>query len=153
MDTLHEALLGRWVGEGSGEYPTIEPFTYRETLVIDAVPGKPLARWSSTTADAVSGEPRHSESGFVRTAGGACELMLAHSFGITELALASPGTPGAFRFESMSVVCSPTAKAVSEVVRAISVRDGVLEYELSMAAVGLELTHHLSARLERRPSP
>ncbi|MCZ7629200.1 MAG: FABP family protein [Microthrixaceae bacterium] len=153
MDTLHEALLGHWVGEGSGEYPTIQPFSYLETLVIDAVPGKPLARWHSTTTDAVSGEPRHSETGFLRTAGGACELMLAHSFGITELTLAVPESTGCFRFESQSVVCSPSAKDVTEVVRSISVHDDVLEYGLSMAAVGLELTHHLSARLERRPAP
>lgn len=153
MQAPHEALLGRWIGEGSGEYPTIQPFSYRETLVVEAIPGKPLARWHSTTTDAVTGEPRHSEIGFLRSAEGTCELMLAHSFGITELTVSRPGTSGVFRFESLSMACSPTAKAVSEVLRTISVDDDVLEYGLSMAAVGVDLTHHLSARLERNPEP
>lgn len=149
MQTLHEHLLGRWIGEGSGEYPTIQPFSYRETLEITAIPGKPLARWHSTTVDAATGEPRHSETGFLRSAGDTVELMLAHNFGVTELTLAEPTIAGQYRFESQSVTCSPTAKAVSAVVRTISAGADVLEYDLSMAAVGLDMTHHLSARLER----
>lgn len=149
METPHEHLLGCWIGEGSGEYPTIRSFSYRETLEINAIPGKPLARWHSTTVDASTGEPRHSETGFVRSAGSTCELMLAHNFGVTELTVATPELAGEYRFESQSVACSPTAKAVSAVVREISVGADVLEYDLSMAAVGLDMTHHLSARLKR----
>ncbi len=149
MVNPHEALLGRWTGGGSGEYPTIEPFSYNETLEITAVPDKPLARWLSTTTDAASGEPRHSEVGFIRSAGGSCELYLAHVFGITEVTVATPTEPGSFHFESISLTGSPTAKEVTAVTRRISVHRDVLEYDLSMAAVGLEMTHHLSARLVR----
>lgn len=149
MQTPHEQLLGRWIGEGSGEYPTIQPFSYRETLEITEIIGKPLARWHSTTVDAATGEPRHSETGFLRSAGDTCELMLAHNFGVTELTLAVPAVAGEYRFESQSVACSPTAKSVSAVLRTISVGADILEYDLSMAAVEIDMTHHLSARLER----
>jgi hypothetical protein len=75
--------------------------------------------------------------------------MLAHNFGITELTLAAPTVAGEYRFESQSVACSPTAKTVSAVTRTISVGADLLEYDLAMAAVGLDMTHHLSARLSR----
>ena len=44
-------LLGTWSGEGTGSYPTIEPFAYRETLRFDHV-GEPYLlyvqeSWSS----------------------------------------------------------------------------------------------------------
>ena len=144
-----EHLVGRWVGEGAGEYPTIEPFTYREVLEISAIPGRPLATWRSTTTDGPSGEPRHSEMGFLRATGDGAELVLAHGFGVTEISVMTPGGPGEYRFESVSIACSPTAKSVDAVVRAMSVRGDRLEYRTAMAAVGVEMTHHLSARLVR----
>jgi hypothetical protein len=76
-------LAGRWVGEGSGDYPTIEPFTYREVLEIIAIPGRPLATWRSTTTDGATGEARHSEVGFLRPGDERAELVLAHGFGVT----------------------------------------------------------------------
>jgi hypothetical protein len=142
-------LVGRWVGEGSGDYPTIEPFSYREVLEIDAVPGRPLATWRSTTVDGPTGEPRHSEVGFLRRTVDGAELVLAHGFGVTEIAVVTSGGPGEYLAESVSVSCTPTAKTVDAVVRTISVRGDVLEYATSMAAVGIGMTHHLSARLVR----
>ena len=144
-----ERLSGRWVGEGVGDYPTIEPFTYREVLEIATAPGRPLATWRSTTTDGPTGAPRHSEVGFLRAVGDGVELVLSHGFGVTEISVATPDDPGTYRFESVSVVCSPSAKAVDAVVRTITVDGDVLEYDTSMAAVGVAMTHHLSARLVR----
>ncbi len=149
MEHLHHPLLGRWSGEGSGDYPTIEPFSYRETLEITQVPDKPLARWQTSTRDARSGEPRHSEIGFVRSVGDTCELVLAHNFGITEISVAAPSGASSFRFESLTMSGTPSAKSVTAVIREIHLDDDTLDYELSMAAVGLAMTHHLSARLVR----
>lgn len=149
MANLHLPLVGRWSGEGSGDYPTIEPFSYRETLEVTQVPGRPLARWQTSTEDAHSGEPRHSEVGFVRSVGDACELVLAHNFGITEISVASPADATSFVFESHAMHGSPSAKSVTAVLRAITLDGDALDYELSMAAVGLAMTHHLSARLVR----
>lgn len=149
MTPPHEHLIGRWIGEGSGEYPTIQPFTYREILEVTALPGRPMATWRSTTTDARTGEPRHSEVGFLRSSEGRCELVLAHSFGATEIAVARLTEGGSYRFESVSIACSPTAKPISSVVRSISVAGDTLAYDTSMAAVGVDLTHHLAARLLR----
>jgi len=149
MTNAHDHLLGRWLGEGSGEYPTIEPFAYREILEVVQVPGRPMATWRSTTTDAVTGEARHTEVGFLRSTSDACELVLAHGFGVTEISVARPATPGSYDFGSTSISCSPSAKRVDQVRRTVRVVGDVLEYEISMAAVGLEMTHHLSARLTR----
>ena len=149
MDNSFEGLVGRWVGEGAGEYPTIEPFTYREVLEVVAVPGRPMATWRSTTTDLPTGEPRHSETGFVRSVGDRCELVLAHGFGVTEIAVAEPNHAGEYRFESVSVACSPSAKSVTAVTRVVVVHGDVLEYRTAMEAVGVVMTHHLAARLVR----
>ncbi len=145
----HDLLVGLWTGEGAGEYPTINPFAYRETLLIEAVPGRPLATWKSTTVDAVSGEARHSEVGFLRSDPTGCELVLAHGFGIGEVARSEPPLDGVFRFESWSISSSPSAKDVARIVRVVEVSDDGLRYSTAMAAVGVDLTHHLAADLHR----
>jgi hypothetical protein len=144
-----EHLAGRWVGRGAGDYPTIEPFSYSETLEVVQVPGRPVATWRSTTADGATGEPRHAEVGFVRPAGDGLELVVAHGFGVTEISVASAPTDGAYRFESVSVACSPTAEHIEAVLREIRVRGDALDYETSMAAVGVEMALHLTAHLRR----
>ena len=57
-------LLGTWRGEGTGMYPTIEPFDYTETLTFDHVGDA----WLSYLQESWSpeGEPLHFERGFVR---------------------------------------------------------------------------------------
>jgi hypothetical protein len=150
MTYAFDVLLGRWVGEGTGEYPTIEPFTYRETLEITALEGRPLASWRSTTTDAVTGAARHAETGFLRATEAGCELVLAHGFGVTEITVDPDPHHGSFRFESTVLGLSPTAKQVDAVVRTISADGETLDYDVAMAAVGLALTHHLSAHLTRQ---
>lgn len=153
MGTEHPfaALAGTWRGGGAGEYPTIEPFTYTEELVVLPVPGRPVAHWRSTTRDAVSGEPRHAESGFLRAAGEGVELVVAHSFGIVE---AAAGTleAGLLSLRSTGLLGTASAKRVDEVVRRYEQAGDALTYTLAMAAVGRPLTHHLRAELHRVPA-
>jgi len=142
-------LLGRWVGEGQGRYPTIDGFTYGEEARYQHS-GKPVIEYAQRTWSLDSGAALHGESGFLRPAGsGLVELVLAHGFGIAEV---SEGSIRGQRLElhSRSLVSTPTAKAVERLARAIEVHGSELEYRIDMAAVGQPLQRHLEARLRRQ---
>src|SRR5699024_2929397 len=42
-------LTGTWTGKGHGFYPTIEDFSYDETLIFSTIPGKPFFRYEQKT--------------------------------------------------------------------------------------------------------
>lgn len=149
-----ECLLGTWVGEGQGEYPTIEPFRYREEVVFGHV-GKPFLAYRQATVRLGADVPAHAESGYLRGVGGnRVELVLAHPTGIAELAegelTAGPDDRAlALDLRSTDVVATATAKEVRSVERRITVAGDTLRYELAMAAVGQPHQHHLAAELTR----
>jgi hypothetical protein len=143
-------LLGTWRGTGEGEYPTIEPFSYAETIWFEAGPGKPWISYRQATRRVGGeGEPLHAEFGYLRALGSdRLELVIAQPTGIAEV---HSGTldGGQLTFRSERVTGSETAKEVTAVERIIEIEGDVLTYRMAMAAVGLPLTHHLAARLER----
>ncbi len=140
-------FVGTWRGQGEGEYPTIEPFGYTEELVVAPVPGRPVLTWASRTRD-LEGNPRHAESGFVRPVADGIELVLAHSFGIVEVAVGSIDD-GRLAIDSLSLTGTPSAKDVTAVRRRYEVEGDELRYDIAMAAVGVVLSHHLRATLCR----
>jgi hypothetical protein len=142
-------LAGTWTGGGHGEYPTITGFDYSEELTVLPVPGRPVAHWRSTTRDASTGEPRHAESGFLRTSAGGLELVVAHSFGIVEVATGS-FDGGVLSLSSTGLIGSPSAKQIDQVERSYELDGDRLAYTIAMAAVGVTLTHHLDAWLSRQ---
>jgi len=145
-------LLGSWSGEGSGQYPTIEPFDYRETVDFRHV-GKPFLAYQQRTVRLDTGMPAHSEMGYLRGIGeGRVELVLAHPTGLAELAAGSvEPTADGLRLALLTteVARTSTAKDVRTVERVLLITGDTLTYDLAMAAVGEPLTHHLHATLHR----
>ena len=141
-------LVGTWVGEGEGSYPTIEPFGYTEQVTISHV-GKPFLAYAQRTWSIDDGRPLHAETGYWRcTPEGTVELVVAHPTGHVELSLgAVSGT--AIRVASATVAGTPSAKGVTEVHRRLVVEGDRLRYELDMAAVGRPLAPHLRGELVR----
>jgi hypothetical protein len=141
-------LLGTWSGTGFGQYPTIHPFRYEETVTFSHV-GKPFLVYSQRSTHAADGRLLHGESGFWRMPGpGSVELVAAHPNGIVEI---SEGELDgrAVRVRSTLVGCTTTAKDVRSIERRLVVEGGVLRSSLAMAAVGQVVTNHLVAELRR----
>ena len=145
-------LLGMWVGDGVGEYPTIASFGYREEVVFSHV-GKPFLAYRQRTQAADDGRPLHAETGFLRTpAPGRIEVMLAHPTGITEIGegkIQARGADLVIELASTAIGLTTSAKRVTALTRSIRVTGDELSYRLQMAAVGLPLQHHLAATLRR----
>ena len=96
----------------------------------------------------------HAESGYWRfPVVGLVEVVLSHPTGITEIEQGTIMTEpsGVIVIELISKVISmtTTAKTVTALERSIRIDGDVLDYQISMAAVGLPLQHHLAARLVR----
>lgn len=145
-------MVGTWVGEGRGAYPTIEPFGYLETTTFGHA-GKPFLAYAQRTTAADDGRPLHVESGYLRAPEpGRYELVVAHPTGHVELATGA--LDGAeLRFRSTSVAAVAGAKEVVELTRLLRIDGDELHVELAMAAVGLALTPHLTATLRRQLAP
>lgn len=146
-------LLGDWSGDGTGEYPTIAPFGYTEEVTFGHI-GKPFLTYTQRTRSE-TGLPLHAETGYLRVASDhRVELILAHPTGITEIdegTLSEQDGRLLIDVHSTTIGLTSSAKDVMAVRRSISVSGDELHYDVSMAAVGQPLVHHLSATLHRRP--
>jgi hypothetical protein len=141
-------LLGSWMGEGKGEYPTIAPFSYGEELRFWHV-GKPFFAYTQRTWALDDGRPLHSESGYWRMAGPSrVELAMAHPTGVVEIEEGDlEGTT--VTLATTAVVRTATAKLVERLERELRVNGDVLTYDVRMAALGQPLQNHLSGELQR----
>jgi hypothetical protein len=141
-------LLGRWLGEGEGRYPTIAPFRYGEEIHLWHV-GKPFLAYSQRTWALDDSRPLHTESGYWRCPGDdRVELVIAHPTGQVEVEEGTRrGTTLLLR--STAVARTSSAKDVTGLGRHVEVDGDVLTYRLEMAAVGRPRQVHLEATLRR----
>ena len=141
-------LLGTWRGEGQGQYPTIEPFRYREEIRFSHN-GKPFLIYTQRTEAIDTGLPMHGEAGYLRLVGeGRVEFVIAQPIGFAEISL---GRVDGQRVdvECASVGRTPTAKRVSSISRSLWLDGDTLRYELKMGMEGVPLARHLVANLQR----
>jgi len=141
-------LLGAWSGAGRGQYPTIDPFSYEETVEFSHV-GKPVLSYRQRSTHATDGHPLHGEAGFIRMVGSdGVELVIAHPNGIVEV---SEGTleRSTILLSSTFIGRTKTAKQVSMIERDLMIDGDTLRYSLRMSAVGQPMSTHLDAELRR----
>lgn len=149
-DQVFAGLVGTWSGGGHGDYPTIEPFDYRETIELRAVEGKPFLAYAQRTRDAADGRPLHAEVGYLRPAGpGRAELVIAQPTGIADV-YAGTWDGSVLELRATSIARTPTAKDVHALRRRFVLDGGHLSYDLWMAHADTPETHHLRAELERQ---
>lgn len=147
-------LLGTWRGSAQGSYPTIAPFDYTDEWTFSHT-GKPFIAFVQRTWSP-AGQPMHTESGYLRCPGGdAVEIVAALPTGQVESGVGRADvTDGGVEVTTDATVTStPTGKRVDRIVRRFHVDGDALTIEMSMAAVGQELGHHLGSRLTRARMP
>ena len=144
-----EGLLGTWRGEGRGDYPTIDAFSYVEEVTFTNPPSKPFIAYTQKTRSTTDNSPLHAETGYIRPGiDGDWEWVMAQPSGFVEVyAGRLEGTTLVLR--TTSVIGTPTAKSVTALERTFRWDANILTYDLNMAAVGHDMQPHLQATLRR----
>ena len=155
-------LIGRWVGVGTGQYPTIEDFRFGQEVVF-STDGRPFLTYLSRSwllDDA--GErvrPLATEAGFWRPRpDNGIELTLAHPTGFAEVWYGTQEATGIVdatitgaraTLKADAIARTESAKEVTGGERLYGLVEGKLLWTYDMAAVGQSLTNHLAASLSR----
>ncbi len=146
-------LLGRWEGNGEGDYPTIEPFRFGQELIFQQ-DGRPFIHYMSRSwiVDEMGGKVRDAaqETGFLRAQeDGSVELLLTHNTGIMELYVGQTDV-AKLQLTTDAVVRSGTAQEYAAGSRLYGLVEGDLWFAMDMAAMGQDLQPH--TRRAARPA-
>lgn len=158
-------LLGRWEGEGVVAYPTMDkPIRFRQEVDFSH-DGRPFLYYSSRSTliddDGEVLRPGGSETGFWRVPavtdpeadakkgpGVDVEVLLTHPTGFVEVYVGR-ATGARVDLTTDVVARTATAKEYNAGQRMYGSVEGDLLWVMDMAAMGQEMTSHLSARLHR----
>ena len=148
-------LVGRWVGNGHGEYPGIEKFQFGQEVVFQQ-DGRPFLHYFSRSwiIDAEGNTVREAaqETGFIRPQeDGSLEWVMCHNTGFVEIYYGDlhPEQPR-FEVATDAVARTATAKEYTGGRRLYGYVNGDLMYAYDMAAMGHELQPHTHAQLVRQ---
>ena len=145
-------LVGVFHGRGRGAYPTISDFGYIEELTFADI-GKPFLQYLQRTWAPDGERLMHTESGFLRVdEGGHIEMTIAQPTGQTESCEGTLETDedGVLTLTLQAKVTNTTtAKIVHDTRRTYFLRGDQLSTTFDMAAVGQEMTRHLTSTLKR----
>ncbi len=145
-------LLGHWQGNGHGDYPTIERFSFGQEMAFTH-DGRPFLHYFSRSwlldNEGAEVRPLALETGFFRPKpGGVLEVVLTHPTGYSEIYY---GRVDGAKIELTTdmVARTETAKEYTGGQRLYGLVEGDLLWTFDMAAVGQPLQSHLWARLRR----
>jgi hypothetical protein len=151
---LLRLLIGEWSGSGRGEFPTVEPFEYLETLTF-AGDHRPFLHYEERTKRRSAGQadyiPSHWESGFLRLLpDGEVELINTQGSGRLERltgSLEGTETGLILRLQSTAFLNDPR---MVETSRTITVDGNKLHYTQNMYTTAVPgPAHHVEATLNR----
>ena len=146
-------LVGVWKGTGSGEFPTIDSFTYRERLEVSELRAGRL-HYLQQTWRHVDGEEvgSHMETGFIIvTDDAAVEILNAQSSGRVEVLRGSVSLQeGTVVVDLHSVTLAHDERMIGS-RRELRLDEDELAYSMAMATTSVpEVATHLTAHLTRR---
>ena len=145
-------MLGTWQGNGHGDYPTIEEFSFGQEILVQQ-DGRPFFHWfaRSWVVDAQGEKVRDAaqETGFIRCPEvGKVEMVLVHTTGHSEVWYGA-AADGKLELATAGVSFTETAKEVTAGKRLYGNVEGQLMYAYDMQAQGQEMQPHLWAQLQR----
>ena len=153
QDILH-LLVGEWSGSGRGEFPTVEPFEYLETLRFSS-DNRPFVHYEQKTRRRNSAQadyiPSHWESGFIRLLpDGQVEMVNAQGGGRLERltgSLEQTATGLILRLGSATFL---NDSRMLETKRTITLDGDTLHYTQDMGTTAIPgPAHHVEATLKR----
>ena len=145
-------LLGHWHGNGHGDYPTIESFSFGQEAAFTH-DGRAFLHYFSRSwlvdSDGKQGRPMALETGFLRPqADGSIEFLLTHNTGYVEIYYGK--VEGAkIELSTDAVVRTASAKEYRGGHRLYGLVEGDLLWTFDMAAAGQDIQSHIWARLQR----
>lgn len=145
-------LLGQWHGNGHGDYPTIDRFSFAQEVGFTH-DGRPFLHYLSrswiTDEDGERVRSSAIETGFLRVLPDRqLELLLTHPTGFAEIYYGEV-EGGRLVLSTDAVVRTSSAKEYVAGQRLYGLVDGDLLWTFDMAAMGEPIQPHIWARLQR----
>lgn len=146
-------LVGKWEGEGTAIFPTINKTKYFDEIEYELNEEAGFISYLQKTwynVNGGKGKSLHTESGFIKISDNKCELINAQGNGRTEVMEALFASAGNYkRIYFVSKVFSNDPRMVKS-RRDIIVKDDTLTYELKMATNNVsDIQTHLFSTLKK----